>query len=141
MQRLFLAITANEDLKIYGSDAKDTYAHSPAPDVPTFVTIDDQYADWYKHTFNKKINRSLVLPVQRALQGHPESGHLWEKYVNQILFSDELRLQMTTHDRTTYTTTFKGERYCCATSIIRSGERPIRRHICPGTEVECLDPS
>ena len=41
VQRLFLAISANEFLKIYGGDAKDTFAHSPAPDVPTFVIIDD----------------------------------------------------------------------------------------------------
>ena len=49
MQRLFLATAAHEDLKIYGGDAKDTFAHSPAPDIPTYVTIDDQYADWYFH--------------------------------------------------------------------------------------------
>jgi len=40
-----LAISANEDLKIYGGDAKDAFAHSPAPDVPPFATIDDQFAD------------------------------------------------------------------------------------------------
>ena len=51
IQRLFLAISANLDLKIYGGDAKDAFAHSPAPSVSTFVTIDDQYADWYKFKF------------------------------------------------------------------------------------------
>ena len=40
---LYLAIRANLDLKIYGGDDKDAFAHSPLPSVPTFVTIDEQY--------------------------------------------------------------------------------------------------
>ena len=109
IQQLFLAISANLDLKIYGGDAKDAFAHSPAPSVPTFVTIDDQYADWYKFKFRKQIDRVRVLPVLRALQGHPKSGKLWEKHINNILFSDELNFKTTTHDRTIYKTVYKGK--------------------------------
>ena len=82
IQRLFLAISANLDLKLYGGDAKDAFAHSSAPSVPTFVTIDDQYSDWYKFKFGKRIDPAQVLPVLRALQGHPESGKLWKKSIS-----------------------------------------------------------
>ena len=34
-----------------------------SPEQPTFVRIDDQYADWYKARFGVPINHSMVLPV------------------------------------------------------------------------------
>ena len=100
IQCLFLATSANLDLKIYGGDAKDVFAHSPLPSVPTFVTIDEQCADWYKFKFGRRIDQARVLPIMRALQGHPESGRLWEKHINNVLFSKELNFKTTTHDRT-----------------------------------------
>ena len=45
-----------------------------------------------------------------ALQGHPESGKLWETHINSILLSPELGFKHTTHDRTIYSATFEGER-------------------------------
>ena len=97
-------------LKVYGGDAKDAFAHSPGPEVPTYLAIDDAYAEWYEQTYSKPINRKHVLPIKRALQGHPESGRLWERHINAILESPELDFKTTTHDRTIYTGTFDGER-------------------------------
>jgi hypothetical protein len=48
----------------------------------------------------KDIDRSLVLPVLKALQGHPEAGALWEKHINKIL--DDLDIVYTTHERSIY---------------------------------------
>ena len=46
VQRMFLAISALKNYRIYGGDATDAYAHSPADFArPTFVSIDDQYFD------------------------------------------------------------------------------------------------
>ena len=104
IQHVFLAISANLDLKIYGGDAKNVSAHSPAPSVLTFVTIDKQYADWYKFKFGRRIDLARVLPVMRARQGHPESGKLWEKHINNILFSKERNFKTTTHNQTIYKT-------------------------------------
>ena len=109
IQRLFFAIAANLNLKVYGGDAKDAFAHSPGPDMNTYLAIDDAYAEWYKRTFTKSIDRSHVLPINRALQGHPESGRLWEIHINAILTSPELNFKTTTHDRTIYTANFDGE--------------------------------
>jgi hypothetical protein len=43
-----------------------------------------------------------VLPVLRALQGHPESGRFWEEQINSILSHPELGFEHTSHDRTIY---------------------------------------
>ena len=47
IQRLFFGIAAARNLRVYGGDAKDAYAHSPGPSIPTYVSIDGQYSDWY----------------------------------------------------------------------------------------------
>ena len=108
IQRLFMSLSTALGYRVYGGDALDAYAHSPPPVVPTYVSIDDAYAEWYQWKHGHKIDRSKVLPVQHALQGHPESGKLWEQHINKILFSSALNFKCTTHDRTIYSTVFKG---------------------------------
>ena len=100
IQRLFLAIAASLNLKIYGGDAKDAYGHSPGPEIPTFMSIDDAYAEWYEEKYGEKIDRRKVLPVRKALQGHPESGRLWERHITGIL--EKMGFRSTTHDKTIY---------------------------------------
>jgi len=85
VQRLFFALAARENYKVYGDDAQDAYACSPPPETPTFVSINNAYVDWHEHRFKKKLDRSLVLPILHALQGHPKSGKLWEKHIAAIL--------------------------------------------------------
>jgi len=106
--QLFFALAARENYRVYGGDAQDAYAHSPPPETPTFVSIDDAYTDWHEHRFKKKLDRSLVLPVFHALQGHPESGKLWEKHITAILRSPKFGFKSTTHDRSTHSATFEG---------------------------------
>ena len=96
IQRLFLELCATKNLRIYGGDARDAYAHSPAPEVPIFLKIDDTYAKWYKQTFNKEINRRQILPVQHSLQGHPESVKMWMRLIDRILIK-EMGFTSTTH--------------------------------------------
>ena len=64
IQQLLCAIAANLNLKVYGGDAKDAFAHSPRPEMSTYLAIDDAYAEWYKQTFVKPINRLHVLPIK-----------------------------------------------------------------------------
>jgi len=110
VQRLFFALATRENYRVYGGDAQDAYAHSPPPETPTFVSIDDACADWYEHRFKKKLDCSLVLPVLHALQGHPESGKLWEKHITAILRSPAFRFKSTAHDKSMYSATFEGTR-------------------------------
>lgn len=106
IMRLFFAICANEGYSVIKVDATNAYANSPPPDQPTFVYIDEQYADWYAVTYGIDISRDMVLPVQHALQGHPESGSLWERFLNKVLARHGF--VSTTHERSIYTGTFDG---------------------------------
>ena len=51
--------------------------------------------------FNREINRRQVLPVQHSLQGHPESGKMWMRLIDNILIK-EMGFTSTTHDRCIY---------------------------------------
>ena len=57
-----------------------------------------------------KLDKSRVLPVLCVLKGHPESGKLWERHINNILMSLTPNFKHTTHDRTIYQITFKGNK-------------------------------
>ena len=106
--RMFFALCAQEGFVCLKVDATNAYANSPPPEQPTFVRIDDQYADWYEARFGVPIDRSMVLPVQHALQGHPESGALWEGFVNRVIARHGF--SSTTHERSLYHGVYKGQR-------------------------------
>ena len=57
---------------------KGPFAHSPSPEVNTFMIINRQYFEWHLDKFGKRLDQSCVLPVICALHSHPESGKLWE---------------------------------------------------------------
>jgi hypothetical protein len=66
------------------------------------LEIDDAYASWYKKRFNQDLDRKrFVIPLLKALQGHPEAGALWEGLINKILLTD-LGFKTTTHERSLY---------------------------------------
>ena len=48
IQRLFFVLSAQLGVGVYKSDATDAYAHSPPPDVPTLMAIDEAHADWFQ---------------------------------------------------------------------------------------------
>jgi hypothetical protein len=63
IQRLFFALAAANNMKVYGGDATDAFAHSPPPATPTFVHVDDAYAEWYKDRSNTVLARHLGLGI------------------------------------------------------------------------------
>jgi hypothetical protein len=105
--RLFYALSAAMGFVVMGADCTNAYANSPSPTQSTYVRIDDAYADWYRSCHGKEVDRSFVLPVLKALQGHPEAGALWEKHINKIL--DDLDIVYTTHERSIYRGTIDGK--------------------------------
>jgi hypothetical protein len=107
-ERLFMALSATLNYRIYKGDVRDAYAHSPGPEMPTYVRICDQFADWYLEKKGKKVNRSHVIPMLRALQGHPEAGRLWEEHINAILLGPEFGFTNTTHETNIYQGTYAG---------------------------------
>ena len=53
---MFIALSALLAHGLFGGNAKDAFTHSPPPERPTFVQIDDAYADWYENKFGKKVD-------------------------------------------------------------------------------------
>jgi Reverse transcriptase (RNA-dependent DNA polymerase) len=104
--RIFFALSAVLGMTTFGADATNAFANSPPPAVPTFVRIDDAYADWYKAKYGIDLDRAMVLPVLHALQGHPESGSLWEQTINKILL--DMGFRNTTHEPNLYCGLFDG---------------------------------
>lgn len=68
--------------------------------------IDQPYADWFLVRYGFAVERDMVLPVQHALQGHPESGALWERFINQVLSRHGFK--STTHERSLYNGVYDG---------------------------------
>ena len=107
--RLYSALSTALGYTQYGGDARDAYAHSPPPSVPCFARIDDAYAEWYKARFDVVLDKNLVLPIQHALQGHPEAGVLWEHHINAILTGKPLHFTSTRHEPNIYVGKFSGK--------------------------------
>jgi hypothetical protein len=82
---MFVALYANEGYFCIKVDATNAYANSPSPDQQTYVHVDHQYADWFLLQYDKDVPPDYVLPMQHVLQGHPESGALWERFINKVL--------------------------------------------------------
>jgi hypothetical protein len=59
-----------------GVDCINAYANFPLTIRPTYVRIDDAFIDWYHSPYGKEVDRSLGLPVLKALQGLPEAVSL-----------------------------------------------------------------
>ena len=99
--RIFWATAALKNLKVYGADVSNAFAEAPPPKAPLYVTIDKPFADWWKSKGRPPIASGHVLPVKRALQGHPESPRLWAELINGILVN-EMKLKPTTHEPCLY---------------------------------------
>ena len=98
-QQQFLALAAKQNFLLFGGDIKDAFAHSPTPEVPTFMMISNQYYTWYFRRFKKKLDKLRVVPVLRALQGNSKSSKLWERHINNILTSPTFNFKHTTRSR------------------------------------------
>jgi hypothetical protein len=70
--RLFFAIAAAKGLIVTTAGTTNAFQQSPPPTTQCYPAIDDE-------CFGKTIDRRThVIPLQKALQGHPEAGALWE---------------------------------------------------------------
>lgn len=72
--RIFWGTVASKNLIVCGMDASKAFLEAKAPDIPLYVKIDAPYREWYKTQYNKDIPNNYVLPLNEALQGHPESS-------------------------------------------------------------------
>jgi hypothetical protein len=98
---LFYAISAAENLLIYGADVSNAFAKAPSPKQGFFILPDRAFHDWWMiHLQRPPIPDGHVIPVLSTMQGHPESPPLWEKHADAIL--QELGLTPTVHEPCLY---------------------------------------
>ena len=109
VQRLFFSLSASLNHRLYSADARDAYGHTARGDIRTYLKIDDAFHAWYKWKHNIDLDRKLVIPVERVLQGHPEGGARFEAFINSILSDPDLAFKSTTHDKCIYRSDFEGK--------------------------------
>jgi hypothetical protein len=106
--RIFYATCAILNYLIYCADVSNAFAEAPPPKAPLYMRPDQQFRDWWEKVKQRPpIPANYVLPVQRAIQGHPESPRLWMTLINGILVND-LSLTPTSHEPCLYSGTFNG---------------------------------
>jgi len=72
------------------------------------MKLDDAFRDWYLERTGVLLDKDLVLPMLRALQGHPEAARLWEEHISAIL--EKVGFKNTTYKKNIYTGKFCGEK-------------------------------
>ena len=105
--RIFWAAAAARNMVVYGADASNAFAEAPPPKAPLYVRIDTPFREWWKSKGRPDLPKDYVLPVQKALQGHPESARLWADLIHGIL-KEKLNLQECKHEQCLYRGKFKG---------------------------------
>ena len=107
--RAFVAMCANRGFYICFGDVENAYQQSPPPSIDCFLEVDDTIADWYERRFGIRLDRAKeVIPLFRALQGHPEAGVLWERMITDILIN-KMGFKNTTHEKNLYIGSIDGE--------------------------------
>jgi len=90
---IFLGFTPNADKNIIWHDtethvvkiAKHVRFDEGMNDLPPDLVPPNVVHLQRTQNGEPKPDRSLILPVLHALQGHPESGKLWEKHIAAVL--------------------------------------------------------
>ncbi len=107
--RAFIALAVNRGYYICFGDVENAYQQSPPPTIDCFLEVDDTIYDWYLRKFGKKLDKFKdVIPLYRALQGHPEAGVLWERMITDILIN-KMGFKNTTHEKNLYVGTIDGQ--------------------------------
>jgi hypothetical protein len=107
--RLFYAMSAAENLLIFGSNVCNAFAEAPPPKQGFYIRPDRAFNDWWENYLKQPpIPPGQVIPVLSIMQGHPESLRLWEKHADALL--QELGLMPTTHKPCLYSGLIDGKR-------------------------------
>jgi KUP system potassium uptake protein len=106
--RLFYAIAAAENLIIFGADVSNAFSEAPPPKQGFYIQPDQAFRDWWVAKGNGEIPAGHVIPVMRAMQGHPESPRLWEKWCDKMV--KDLKFSPTTHEPCLYHGFIKGHK-------------------------------
>ena len=98
---LTCAISAALNLYCKSYDVGNAFVEAPAPVNLFFMNPDNQYREWWQSLGNKPIPDGYVIPILKALQGHPKSPRLWDKHILKKL-TQELGFKSTVHEPCLY---------------------------------------
>ena len=106
--RTFYAIAAAENLQVYGADVCNAFSEAPPPKQGFYIQPDRAFNEWWTARGRTPISDGQVIPVMRAMQGHPESSRLWERHIDHIVKS--IGFVPTTHEPCLYLGSINGQR-------------------------------
>jgi hypothetical protein len=107
--RIFYGLSAVENLLVFGSDVSNAFGEAPPPKQGFFIRPDKAFHGWWKSKGRPPIPEGFIIPVQAAMQGHPESPRLSEKHIDKIL-RRKLSFKPTIHEPCLYSGVFAGYR-------------------------------
>ena len=70
--------------------------------------MDDAFRDWHLERTGELLEKDQVLPVLRALQGHPKAARLWEEHISGMLA--EIGFRNAAHKKNIHAGRFCGEK-------------------------------
>jgi hypothetical protein len=89
---------------VYGTNVSNAFVKATPPKQGFYIYPDHAFKDWWvKKKGKTPIHDGLVIPVLGAMQGHPESPHLWEKHIDRILW--DIGLTTNIHEPCIYSST------------------------------------
>lgn len=102
MNRLTWALSAALGLICRGYDVGNAFAEAPAPGFEFYMKPDEQFRTWWvEHLGNEPLAANDVIPIRHAIQGHPSSPRLWDKYITKLLI-EEMVFQNCVHEPCLY---------------------------------------
>jgi hypothetical protein len=108
--KLFYALCAIYLLIVTVGDSDNAYQQSPPPRKKCYMALDEAFISWFLKRFGLLLDPNLwAIPVERAIQGHPEAGRLWQDHIVSFITGPELRFTSTGHERNLYRGIFLGE--------------------------------
>ena len=106
--RLFYAVSAAENLLVYGADVSNAFGEAPPPKQGFYIRPDKAFREWWLSKGRPPLEPGEVIPILAAMQGHPEAPRLWEKHADSIL--RDIGLTPTHHQPCLYSGLIDGQR-------------------------------
>jgi len=106
--RIFYAVAAAENLLVYGANVANAFGEAPPQKQGFYIRPDKAFIDWWASKGRPPIPPGRVIPVLKAMQGHPESPRLWERHVDKII--RDIGFTPTTHEPCLYSGIVCGQR-------------------------------
>ena len=74
---MFFAIATTKGLVVTSADTTNAYQQTPPLTQKCYMMIDETFHSWYQKRYGVDVDpKTHVVPLERAMQGHPEAGAL-----------------------------------------------------------------